>query len=147
MPPHNDPLLSPEVSFEINNLAVSRDYISRNEISFSQFYFDPADTPSSSLRWVSCKTCNMYMVIDKQSVPELPFQCIKCSEIDRLNGVIYSLTGTIWKQQEHIINLRDIKTLENELDSTLNEITDGIAAMNLNTSTSDQTHGTTTADQ
>ena len=93
--------------------------------------------------WISCSTCFMSMFLDHNNMRcstqtnfigyhcSTVVKCLKCLEIESLSNEISHLKHIVEVQKERICKLKEINTLENELDSTFNDIINGVAALEI----------------
>ena len=96
--------------------------------------------------WISCSTCFMSMFLDHNNMRCLTqtnfigyhcstvVKCLKCLEIESLSNEISHLKHIVEVQKERKRKrkeLKEINTLENELDSTFNDITNVVTALEI----------------
>ena len=88
--------------------------------------------------WVRCILCNMYMQVDPCQLPSdltldaiQEITCLKCTENLTLSEEVRKLQNTVQEQCQRIQKLREIKELEGELDVTIDNITNGVASLEI----------------
>jgi len=125
--------------YQINNLALNGEFHQDQTIKAEATSPKLGLERESQATWISCNTCYMCMLVTNIQLQEilaesdLGVKCFKCCELDALQSKIDSLQAMVSDQDTRIKQLQSIHSIENELDSTLNEISNGVASLSIYT--------------